>query len=114
VRRPMLLLSLIVVLAGTPLRLAEAASDLARSLEETGGGWNIEEVDGGVGDDSGATIKADVTHAQDVMATMEIALAPLGPMAARPAIVRFVDNSPARVPAGPSSRRCALLQRFLC
>jgi hypothetical protein len=114
VRRPMFLLSLIVVLAATPLRLAEAAADLARSLEETGDGWNIEEVDGGVGDDSGATIKADVAHAPDALATAETTLATLGWMAVRPMIARFADGPPARAPAGSSPRKCALLQCFRC
>jgi hypothetical protein len=51
----MLLLCLIAALAGTPLRQAEAAGDLARSLAEMGGGV-VEEVDGGVGDDAGEAI----------------------------------------------------------
>jgi hypothetical protein len=62
-RRPMLLLSLIAALAGTPLRMAEAASDLAGSLAELDGRAGLEEIDGGVGDDSDATIRAEITHA---------------------------------------------------
>jgi hypothetical protein len=115
VRRPMFLLSMIVVLAGTPLRLAEAAGDLARSMEETDDGWNIDEVDGGVGDDSGATIKADVAHATDVMATADETVASPGWMVAGPGpIARGEDGPPARAAAGSSSRRCALLQCFRC
>src|SRR4051794_30474266 len=110
----MVLLGLIVVLAGTPLRLSEAASDLARSLEETGDGWNIEEIDGGVGDDSGATIRADVAHAQDTTEATDVPPAWLGPVLAQPVLIaRFTDDPPARSPAN-SSRRCALLQCFQC
>jgi hypothetical protein len=52
----MFLLCLIAALAGTPLRQAEAARDLTRSLAELDGGDLVEEIDGGVGDDSGETI----------------------------------------------------------
>ena len=62
-RRYLWLLSLIAVLAGTPLRLAEAAHDLACSLAELDGGEGVEAPDGGIGDDSGATIKAKTIHA---------------------------------------------------
>ena len=55
-RPTMSLLCLIAALAGAPLRQAEAAGDLARSLAERDGGDLVEEVDGGVGDDSGETI----------------------------------------------------------
>jgi hypothetical protein len=55
-RSVMVLLCLIAALAGTPLRQAEAAGDLARSLAELDGGSVVEEIDGGVGDDSGETI----------------------------------------------------------
>ena len=54
-RFTMLLLCLIAALAGSPLRQAEAAGDLARSLAELDGGDVIEAVDGGVGDDAGET-----------------------------------------------------------
>jgi hypothetical protein len=52
----MFLLCLIAALAGSPLRQAEAAGDLARSLAELDGGDVIEELDGGVGDDAGETV----------------------------------------------------------
>ena len=55
-RPTMFLLCLIAVLAGTPLRQAEAATDFARSHGEAGHGNVIEIIDGGVGDDSGTTI----------------------------------------------------------
>ena len=57
-RRWMLLLSLVAVLGGSPLRLMEAADDLVRELEELQDRPNLEEVDGGIGDDSGAAIKS--------------------------------------------------------
>jgi hypothetical protein len=44
---------LFVVLTGPPLRQAEAADDLARSLAEYFEPANLEVPDGGVGDDSG-------------------------------------------------------------
>jgi hypothetical protein len=52
----MLVLCLIAAMAGGPLRQAEAAADLERSLAELDGGDVIESVDGGVGDDAGETI----------------------------------------------------------
>ena len=52
-RRWAYLFSLFVVLVSTPLRQAEAASDLSRSLAELFQDANIESLDGGVGDDSG-------------------------------------------------------------
>ncbi len=55
-RPTMFLLCLIAALAGTPLRQVEAAGDLARSLAELDGGDVVEQIDDGVGDDSGETI----------------------------------------------------------
>ncbi|MDB5351413.1 MAG: hypothetical protein JWN86_2660 [Planctomycetota bacterium] len=75
----MLLLSLIAALAGTPLRIAEAADDLAGSLAELGGGAGLEEVDGGVGDDSDATIRAEIAHAPVVPVWSESQPASLSP-----------------------------------
>jgi hypothetical protein len=69
-RRLSFLLSLIAALAGTPLREAEAASDLACSLAELGDGDHVEEIDGGVGDDSGATITSKVA---DISVTLAVA-----------------------------------------
>lgn len=69
-RRWAFLLSMLAALAGTPLRQAEAASDLARSLAELLPGTDIEPSDGGVGDDSDVgmltvshCLAADVTAA---------------------------------------------------
>jgi hypothetical protein len=47
------LMTLVAALTGTPLRQAEAAADLCRSLFEPQQPASIETPDGGVGDDSG-------------------------------------------------------------
>ena len=52
-RRLAALITLIAALTGTPLRQAEAADDLCRSMIELLQTANIEIPDGGVGDDSG-------------------------------------------------------------
>ncbi len=52
-RRFAALMTLIAALTGTPLRQAEAADDLCRSMIEWLQTANIEIPDGGVGDDSG-------------------------------------------------------------
>ena len=57
--RLMFSLSLVAILSATPARQAEAASDFARSMAEVGEGNRVEEVDGGVGDDSVEALKAD-------------------------------------------------------
>jgi hypothetical protein len=51
--RVAVLLSLFIALTGTPLRQAEAAADLVRSLAEVFEPANLESPDGGVGDDAG-------------------------------------------------------------
>ena len=57
-RSTMLLLCLIAVLSGTPLRQAEAASDFARSRAELGQD-HVETIDGGVGDDAEVAVLKD-------------------------------------------------------
>jgi hypothetical protein len=57
--RTLVILALAATLSGPLLRAAEGADDLARSLGELGQPPLIEEVDGGVGDDSGAAVLAD-------------------------------------------------------
>ncbi len=52
-RRFAALLGLLAALSGTPLRQAEAASDLARALFQDSLPGNLQSPDGGVGDDSG-------------------------------------------------------------
>jgi hypothetical protein len=111
----MFVLSLIAVLAGTPLRLAEAADDLARSLAETDNGVNLEQVDGGVGDDSGATIKPDVSSTTLASTFEQILLSPV----TLPAnlLDGFMCASAPEMPVGGlphSGHPCARLQRFLC
>jgi hypothetical protein len=110
-RRPMVLLSLIAALAGTPMRLAEAANDIACSLAELGGGGVVEIPDGGVGDDPEAAIKADVRHIPLTIADTDglsgclILTPPAPPRILRPRTGRPVASLP---------RRLALLQCFLC
>jgi hypothetical protein len=109
----MFLLSLIAALAGTPLREAEAAHDLACSLAELGGGDIIEEVDGGVGDDSGATIKSDGPHASMLLTSGDALPPPViltvlpGDSHDRAGTSRSAQHTPS------SPRRHALLQCFL-
>jgi hypothetical protein len=55
-RLTMFLLCLIAAVSGTPLRQAEAADDFARSISERAQGNVIETIDGGVGDDTEASI----------------------------------------------------------
>ena len=56
-RALMLVVCLVAAAAGTPLRQAEAAEDIARRVAESDAGESeIEVVDGGVGDDSGETV----------------------------------------------------------
>ena len=110
----MLILSLIVILAGTPLRLAEAASDLAQSLSESAHESSIEVTDGGVGDDSGVSIRSvviqvpgtsDIFHLTSTLFTL-VALPP------KPVLQAIASLS------SPQSlsllRRHLLLLCFLC
>ncbi len=62
-RPTMFLLALIAAIAGTPLRQAEAAEDLARIMAGVQSG-GIEEIDGGVGDDSGETVLKAVAQVE--------------------------------------------------
>ena len=110
----MFLLSLLVALTSTPLRIAEAADDLARALAEAGTGENLQEVDGGVGDDSGAMVKANPLVAGDAS---DAGYAPypyvrLVPVVPERVIPRSADL-PGWIPSG-ASRRHALLQCYLC
>src|SRR4051794_17413769 len=62
-RVTMYLLCLIAALSGTPLRQAEAADDLARSIDTPGHLAVIELMDGGVGDEAEASLlKTGGTH----------------------------------------------------
>ena len=113
-RGSMFALSLIAVLAGTPLRLAEAAHDLARSVAEFGSGDTLEIPDGGVGDDSGATIKSDITHAP-VTSTCagEVPAACVHGNLTFASILERRAARTARFASGVP-RRLAQLQRFVC
>jgi hypothetical protein len=114
VPRPWLLVALIVTLAGTPFRLAEAASDLARSAVESDRSGAIEVIDGGVGDDSGETIRAEV--ARDSIATPVDDIATGSSRFALPPRrdpLQLVGDPPSRSLRGPL-RRHVLLQCFLC
>ncbi len=112
--RAWLLLGLILAFSGTPFRLAEAASDFARSASGADEAGSIAEVDGGVGDDSGETVRAH-------LASPPIAEAPdglptwLAPAAPEPVSLQpRADLTAPRPPGPPGLRLHALIRRFLC
>ena len=82
----MCLLGLLATLAGTPLRISEAASDLARTFSDPSDRAEVGEIDGGVGDDSDATIRSDPARA---------------PILGLGADLPFALNGPARDPFRP-------------
>jgi hypothetical protein len=110
----MLLLSLIAVLAGTPLRLAEAADDLARSLMESPLENGIEVIDGGVGDDSGVTIRSEIARPLD--SSNEVNLLPtiFTLVASCPNLIVRANADPPPRHSQPLHRRHLLLLCFLC
>ena len=114
----MFLLCLIAALSGTPLRQAEAASDLARTLAGFGAGHVMETIDGGVGDDSGETVlkacvDADLASASIMSATVDWLSQPFLPVLSLPGTDgRHRADRTASLPAG-SVRRHAWLQCFL-
>jgi hypothetical protein len=108
----MTLLCLIAALSGSPLRQAEAAYDLARSLDELAGDHVIETIDGGVGDDSGETVlKAGAESQPDTTTADEppSLLTPVLPLSLDAS--RRAERAVAPLP-GPLQRH-AWLQRFL-
>jgi hypothetical protein len=110
----MVLLSLIAALAGTPMRLAEAADDIACSLAELGCGDVIEIPDGGVGDDPEAAIRADIGHITAPSADVDgFSGYPILDPPVPPHIFRLEAGRPTR-PAASLPRRLAMLQCFLC
>jgi hypothetical protein len=112
-RRLMLLVSLLAAMAATPLRQAEAASDMARGVAEGDEDHSVEPLDGGVGDDSDATIRAD-DPADSVPVAREsthFAAACFVPESSSLRLVSLVSIQPPRSP-GPSARRLAILQKF--
>ena len=107
------LLSLIAALAGTPLRQAEAAHDWAAALSDLGKDNLLAEIDGGIGDDPGDTIRADVAHTSIVLPINNDLPTPSHLTLPAPA---HILQTPGRRPPGdpmPSRRRLLLLQRFL-
>lgn len=114
-RRLAALMTLIAALTGTPLRQAEAADDLCRSLAELLQAASIEIPDGGVGDDSGlGTLSA--SHAggfADPFAAASPLFLPAVP-AVSPAAPGAVEALRERVwwPPKPPNRRHAWLQTF--
>ena len=112
--RPRFLITLLVALSGTPLRFAEAAEDLARSVAGPVDEGEIEEVDGGVGDESGDVIRASVVHESAAPMALDL-------MTFTPGDVRYAKPPlPLRRGASPPNRpilgvRVYLwLQCFLC
>jgi hypothetical protein len=109
----MFLLCLIAAISGTPLRQAEAASDLARSLEEPVPGDDIEVPDGGVGDDSDATIKAE-NH--DVRGSIALSAPKLPGYSSvfSAATAALLVHRPAPPPPRATSSLAQLLARLQC
>jgi hypothetical protein len=115
--RPIFLLTLLAALTGTPLRQAEAANDLVRLLANLGGGDDIEEVDGGVGDDPGVMVlKAGSNLARTNSCVLPVADCP-GTLPPADRSVRGFSASRRGDRATPlfprSSRHHAWLQCFL-
>jgi len=113
-RRLMFLLSLVAALTGTPLRIAETAHDIACALAESGGGDVIEVPDGGVGDDSDATIKPDSIPAfvTILFAVLLFLCFFLAPQTSWRVLQRRADRPPRLIAS--LSQRLALLECFLC
>ena len=114
-RWTMLVMCLIAALSGTPLRQAEAASDLARALADLDASGDVEVPDGGVGDDSGATIKSENTSASSVMVLCTEVSPGLSSLAGRRSMHQSnpLDHRPPRSCAARSAR-LARLQSLLC
>jgi hypothetical protein len=112
-RSTLLPLALLAALTGTPLRQAEAAADLARSLAELDQGHVIEPVDGGVGDESDATVLKAGHDAGPVLSTLPPAtLDALAPTLPPPLdLAPAPDGRPPRPPSA-TARRLARLQRY--
>jgi hypothetical protein len=113
-RRVMLILSLTAILAGTPLRLAEAADDLEQSLSESAFESGIEVADGGVGDDSGVSIRSAVFESPGASGSFNLmpTLFTLVALPSKPVIE--VTVSPPSQHWQSLLRRHLLLLCFLC
>ena len=113
-RRVMFVLSVFAALSGTPLRQAEAWNDLARSLAELGcRDANLEEVDGGVGDDSGDAIRAIDVNTPVLLAISDALPALLDPTSPQPTPDRLLPPEETPSPRSGLPQRLAMLQRFL-
>jgi hypothetical protein len=110
------LLILIAAFAGTPLRQAEAADDLCRSLTELLQPANIELPDGGVGDDSGIGTLSG-SHASVIADPLTLTVPLFLPVAsvALPLSPGEAEGLRQQVwwPSNPPNRRHAWLQIFL-
>lgn len=117
-RPTMTLLCLVAALSAAPLRHAEAANDLARSLDTLGAGHVIEMIDGGVGDDAGETVLKAGCDTHLDLAMTPLAIGWIAPPFLPPRSLTGTDDHhragrAASLPAG-SVRRHAWLQCFLC
>jgi hypothetical protein len=115
-RRTAALLSLIAALTGMPLRQAEAAADLSRSMVELLQPANLEIPDGGVGDDCGdATLSgSNVNFIVDSLPSAGPFILPLA-LIAPPFTPDQAEELRERAwwPPRPPNRRHAWLQIFL-
>ena len=109
--------SLVVILSGTPAREAEAASDLARTMAERDDeGRRIEEVDGGVGDDS---LEATRAASAESSGALELPGLDMDSSLIHSGVTRFPTLDRGQLAPillrhyTPSSRRQAWLGRFL-
>jgi hypothetical protein len=108
--RLMIVLGLLAAIGGTPLRLVEAADDLARALADLDEPDDLEPSDPGVGDDSGvAPWKAGAT-----LPPCPATIGPPSPLLARASscLDRLLHAFNAQ-PSGPAPRRLAWLQALL-
>jgi hypothetical protein len=92
-RRSAVFLCLLAALTGTPLRQAEAAADFARSLAELTVAVNLEEVDGGVGDDTETATWKPVGPAADSVSISRTSWSELLPQSPRDLIRPTPDRS---------------------
>lgn len=113
-RRALFLLSLIAACAGPSLRLAEAADDLGRAPASLGADRPVGEEDGGVGDDSGETIRDEPVGAPAVDGAGDMMLAWVTPPMIGPSPPPGRAANPLEWPRAEAPRRLAWLQRFLC
>jgi len=114
-RRWICWLSLVIIVSGAPARQAEAAADCARTMAELDDDQRIEEVDGGVGDDSLEATRADAPV--DSWAEAALGFPTLGPLLGlltlgEPGWDRLAASVVLRLPAR-SGRRQAWLGCFL-